>query len=170
MLYFIYVETVKLNILIHFRVGWSSGPNEVKLIPTFILVRKGLPRTPEVLDAVATVKDNQTDKIQSPTIKTLDKEDVVVEKSKQSGMAQVNSVLVEKTFPDSGRRNEPKETVPKEGRILSKAERRREMEKIRDKDLFGVHGHDSLNGQLYRKKAAKTIPAVYPRGKISYIA
>ena len=57
---------------------------------------------------------------------------------------------------------------PREGRKLSKEERRREMDKIRDKEFFGVHGHDSLNGQLYRKKAAKSPPAAYPRGENNF--
>ena len=35
---------------------------------------------------------------------------------------------------------------------MTSSERKREMEKIRDRELFGVHGHDSLNEQMYRKK------------------
>ena len=35
---------------------------------------------------------------------------------------------------------------------MTPSERRKEMEKIRDRELFGVHGHDSLNKQMYEKK------------------
>ena len=49
---------------------------------------------------------------------------------------------------------------------MTSSERKREMEKIRDRELFGVHGHDSLNEQMYRKKnSARTFTKTENRGK-----
>ena len=144
--------------------GWSAGYTQVKLTPEFILVRKvgqgadKVRRNPVVENARPIVGGVSNQKINLG-------ENYRKSKAPNEDMEVKRNEDKEDISRGRGERGAESERAGGEGKPLSMEERRREIQKIRDRELFGQTGMDGPNKHEYRRRASQAAPVLVDRGR-----